>query len=75
MGKICTEYAFISTVKKDKIKLNFENTNYKWLNITDFIKNIYWFSNKIVLENVLKSYFKDEIYFKDLTLVDFTQND
>ena len=52
LENICTEYAFISIVKKDKIILNFENIDYKWLNINDFIKNICWFSDKKTLTNV-----------------------
>src|SRR5574344_162676 len=62
LGTICTEYVFISTVKRDKIILNFENIDYEWLSIKDFIKKIYWFSDKETLINVLEAYIDGKIY-------------
>ena len=57
-GIECIEYVFISLVEEGNIILNEENIGYKWLNINDYIEEIYWYYNKedlrILLEKVLK---------------------
>ena len=57
-GIECIEYVFISIVEDGNIILNEENIGYKWLNINDYIEEIYWYYNKedlrILLEKVLK---------------------
>ena len=54
----CIEYVFISIVEDGNIILNEENIGYKWLNINDYIEEIYWYYNKedlrILLEKALK---------------------
>ena len=57
-GIECIEYVFISIVEDGNIILNEENIGYKWLNINDYIEEIYWYYNKedlrILLEKALK---------------------
>ena len=57
-GIECIEYVFISLVEEGNIILNEENIGYKWLNINDYIEEIYWYYNKedlrILLEKALK---------------------
>lgn len=57
-GIECTEFVFISLVKNGNIILNEENIGYKWLNIDDFIKEIYWYSDKEKLKEILTNYLK-----------------
>lgn len=63
LGDECTEYVYISKVKKEKIVLNFENIEYKWLSVEDYIQQIDWFGNKEDLIKVLHAYLKGDIYF------------
>ena len=57
-GIECIEYVFISLVEEGNIILNEESIGYKWLNINNYIEEIYWYYNKedlrILLEKVLK---------------------
>ena len=57
-GIECTEYVFMSLVKDGNIILNEENIGYKWVNIDDFIKEIYWYSDKEELRKILTNYLK-----------------
>lgn len=54
LGVECTEYAYITFVKKQKIKLNEENVDYKWCDIKEFTEKIHWYGNKQELYKVLK---------------------
>lgn len=65
LGISCTEYVYISYVKSDKIKLNEENIDYKWCNINEFIDKIYWYGDKLILDNVLKCALQNSLFFKD----------
>lgn len=53
LGVECTEYAYISFVKKDKIILNEESIDYKWCDLDEFINLIQWYGDKNFLKNVL----------------------
>lgn len=57
-GIECNEYVFISLVDNGNIILNEENIEYKWLDINDYIKEIYWYSSKENLKEILTNYFK-----------------
>lgn len=61
---VCTEYAYITFVKKEKIKLNEENIDFKWCNIKEFIEKIQWYGDKKELYNVLKEALNKKLYFK-----------
>lgn len=65
LGKHCKEYVYISFVKKDNIVLNEENIDYKWCDFNEFIEKIYWFGDKKLLEKVLCSALKGNVYFKE----------
>lgn len=58
-GIECIEYVFISIVEDSNIILNEENIGYKWLNIDDYIKEIYWYSSKKELRKILEEAFKN----------------
>lgn len=64
LGKICTEYAYITFVKKEEIILNEESVNYKWCRLEDFINSINWFGDKVELKMVLEKAIKKKLYFK-----------
>ena len=57
-GIECTEYVFISLVEDGNIILNEENIGYKWLDINDFINEIYWYSSKEELRVLLEKHNK-----------------
>lgn len=63
LGIECTEYAYITFVKKEKLTLNEENTDYKWCKIEEFIENIKWYGNKKELREVLKYALNKRLYF------------
>jgi 8-oxo-dGTP pyrophosphatase MutT (NUDIX family) len=65
LGKECIEYVYMSEVKKERIILNEENIDYKWLNLKDFIDQIDWFYNKEDLTNVLTCYLNNQMYFEN----------
>lgn len=64
LGVKCTEYAYITFVKKEKVILNEENIGYKWCTKKEFIEKIQWDGNKEELYNVLKKALNKELYFK-----------
>lgn len=74
------EENFIAFVNKNKVILNEEHTDYKWLNIdefTDIIKwdwKIKWDSNKIILKKVLLYGLKRKKFFKKIKIEDFRKN-
>ena len=53
-GIECIEYVFISLVEDGNIILNEESIGYKWLNINDYIEEIYWYGNKDELRKILE---------------------
>ena len=57
-GIECHEFVFMCLVKDGNIILNEENIGYKWVNIDDFIKEIYWYSDKEKLKEILTNYLK-----------------
>lgn len=65
LGNFCTEYVYISFVKKKELILNEENINYKWCNIDKFIDKIDWYGDKLILEKVLKCALQKQLFFKD----------
>lgn len=64
LGVECTEYAYMTFVKEEKITLNDENIDYEWCNIKEFIEKIQWYGNKEELYNVLKKALDKKLYFK-----------
>lgn len=65
LGEECTEYAYITFVKSEKIVLNEENIDYKWCDLEEFINKIYWFSDKEILIKVLKLALEKKVYFTE----------
>lgn len=49
----CKEYMFLSFVLYNKVILNEEHINYKWVDLDNFINLLYWEDNKILLKNKL----------------------
>lgn len=49
----CNEYIFISKVDDGNIILNEESIGYKWLDINDYINEIYWYYDKKELKKIL----------------------
>ncbi len=64
LGVECTEYAYITFVKEEKVILNEENVDYKWCDIKEFIEKIQWYGNKEELYKVLEKALDKKIYFK-----------
>lgn len=64
-GIECIEYVFISLVEEGNIILNEENIGYKWLNINDYIEEIYWYYNKEDLRILLEKVLKEVLLFKN----------
>lgn len=64
LGIECTEYAYITFVKKQEIILNEENIDYKWCSLEEFIKEINWFGDKDELINVLENAIDNKLFFK-----------
>ncbi len=48
------EHCFGVKVDDDKIVLNFEHIDYRWLNKDDFINTIWWDYDKSILEKMIK---------------------
>lgn len=65
LGKVCTEYAYISFVNKSKVVLNEESVEYKWCELDEFIEKIQWFWDKEILEKVLCLGMERNIYFEE----------
>lgn len=60
----CTEYAYISFVTNDEVKLDkTENIDYKWCDLDEFVKNIRWFGNLKVLKKVLSAGIERKKFF------------
>jgi len=62
-GEEFKEMNFISFVDSEAVKLNEEHSEYKWLDINDFIKKISWNDDKELLKRVLEKGIKKEFYF------------
>ena len=67
LGIKCTEYAYIASVKSEKIILNEENVDYKWCNLKEFVNQIHWFGNKKELTKILEEALNNNLYFKKET--------
>ena len=66
-----SENNFLAFVKREKVILNEENTDFEWLNLDDFIKKIKWDLNKEELRKVLQKAIKKELFFKKEKIDDF----
>lgn len=53
------EHAFLVTVNRDEVILNNENIGYKWLNMNDYINEIFWYYDKSELKNMLEMHTMD----------------
>ena len=60
----CTEYAYITFVKEEKVILNEENIDYKWCDIKEFIEKIQWYGDKRELYKILKKALNKKLYLK-----------
>lgn len=63
-GIECLEYVYISFIKDGSIILNEENIGYKWLDIGEFIKQVYWYYDKEELINILTEGINKELYYR-----------
>lgn len=61
----CIEYVYISFVEDGKIILNEENIGYKWLEIDDYLKQVYWYYDKKDLKNILEKAINEELYYNE----------
>ena len=68
------EENFIVFVNKGAVKLNEEHTEFKWLNIDEFIDIMKWDSNKRILKKVLELGLKRKNFFKKIKIEDFRKN-
>ena len=57
LGKNCTEYVYVSKVKKGNIILNEENIDYKWCELDEFVQLINWSYDKEELIKLLNKCF------------------
>ena len=71
LGKKCTEYAYITFVKKERVVLNEENIDYEWCDIKEFIGKIQWYGDKEELYNVLQNALNKKLYFKTEKIEEF----
>lgn len=62
--------AFIDSLEGIKLDMQ-EIVDYKLINLDDFVKEIRWDDNKILLKDVLENALKRNSLFKDLNLVDY----
>jgi len=62
-GEEFKEMNFLSFVNEDKVILNEEYSNYKWVDLEEFIKEINWEDNKRLLKKVIEKAIKEEIFF------------
>ncbi len=67
----CEEQNFFSLVKHGKIILNEEHSEFKWLELDEFIKLIKWDDDKKILKKVLKNAIKKKKFFKELNIIDY----
>ena len=54
-GEKFHEYNYLAFVTNDKVRLNEEHTEFKWLDLEDFLNMIRWDDDKAVLKKILKS--------------------
>lgn len=62
-GKEFIEANYLSFVNETEITLNEEHSDYKWLDLDDFIKKIDWYDNKELLKKVLIRGINGKVYF------------
>jgi 8-oxo-dGTP pyrophosphatase MutT (NUDIX family) len=55
----CKEYMFYSVVINNKVILNEEHTDYKWLCLDDFLNLLYWEDNKNLLKKKILIFLKN----------------
>lgn len=60
----CIEYAYISFIESGDIILNEENIEYKWCNLKDYVNEIQWYGDKVLLSNVLEAAINKKVYLK-----------
>ncbi len=70
-GEEHLEKNFLVFVEKEKVILNEEHVDSKWLNLNEFIKKINWSSDKVELKKVLEKAVKKELFFKKEKIDDF----
>ncbi len=70
-GGVCKENNFIAFVKQGVISLNEEHSNYKWVNLGEFIELIKWDDDKGLLKKVLEKAMNKERYFEELNIIDY----
>ena len=58
LGDDCIEHAYLSIVDDERVILNFESIDYKWLSFDEFIEKIDWFYEKDELILRLKDIIK-----------------
>ena len=62
-GMECIEYVFISFIKSGDIILNEESIGYKWLNINNYVDEIFWYGNKEELRKLLEMGLNKKLYY------------
>ncbi len=70
-GQEFIEQNYLAFVKPEKISLNEEHIDYKWLDLEEFVGLIKWEDDKNLLKKVLKKAIKKEAYFKENILKDY----
>lgn len=60
----CIEYVYISFVKENDIILNEESIGYIWLDIDEFLSEIYWYYDKEELRHILLKAINKELYYQ-----------
>lgn len=70
-NKSYEETNFIAFVKSEDVELNEEHTEYKWLNLDEFIKIIKWYLDKEELKKILNKAIRKEVFFKEKKIEDF----
>ncbi len=71
----CTEYAYLSFVKKGEIILDkIENIDYEWCDLTEFLKRIRWFGDLDLLKEVLVNGMKRKLTFNSERIEEYDFN-
>ena len=73
-GEDHKEQNFLVFVNKDKLKLNEENTDFRWLELRDFVNKLNWGLNREELRKVLQKAVKRELFFRKEKIDDFRKN-
>ena len=60
----CIEYVYISFVKENDIILNEESIGYIWLDIDEFLSEIYWYYDKEELRHILSKAIDKKLYYQ-----------